>query len=90
MTVINISISIHLVAFHQAVTQCYPSPGDLGHLRIIGDYNNGDTLFMEGFKQFHYLLTCPGIQVPGGFIGQYEGRVVHQGPGSGHPLLLPT
>ncbi len=29
-----------------------------------------------------------GVQVPGGLVGQDEGRVVDQGPGDGHALYL--
>ena len=28
------------------------------------------------------------VQVPGGLVGQHQGRAAHQGPGDGHPLAL--
>ena len=34
------------------------------------------------------LLAGLGVQVAGGLVGQQQGRVVDQGPGDGHPLLL--
>ena len=35
------------------------------------------------------LLAGFGIQVAGGLVGQDNGRFGSQGPGDGHPLLLP-
>ena len=40
----------------------------------------------EAENPFHLNV----IQVGRGLVGQYQGRVVHQRPGDGHSLLLPT
>ena len=43
---------------------------------------------MGQFQQFHNLLGVFAVQVARGFVGQHQGRGVHQGTADGDPLLL--
>ncbi len=41
-------------------------------------------------QQLHNLLPGFAVQCAGGLVGQDDGRVIDQGAGDGHPLLLPA
>ena len=43
---------------------------------------------VQPLEQVQDLLAGPGIEVAGGLVGQEQGRVVDQGAGDGHALLL--
>ncbi|MBA7568093.1 hypothetical protein ES708_09814 [subsurface metagenome] len=62
--------------------------GMLGNDGFMSDQDNGIALPVEFIQQAHDLLPGNRVQVAGRFIGQNNGRVVHHGPGNGHPLAL--
>ena len=58
---------------------------------LVGDQKDGHApLLVDAAEDLHDLVAGGGIQGAGGFVGQDEGRVAHQGAGDGHPLLLAT
>ena len=66
----------------------FGGPGDVG---VMGDQNNGDAfLFVESPEKFQHFFTGLGVEVAGGLIGEQDGGIIDQGPGNGHPLLLPA
>ena len=59
-----------------------------GDVVLVGDQDDGDALAVEFLEDGHDLDAGAGIEVAGGFVGQHHGRLVDQGAGDGHPLLL--
>ena len=56
----------------------------------MGNHDNGLVELLAGpLQKGDDLLAGFGIQVAGGLVGQDNGRFGSQGPGDGHPLLLP-
>ncbi len=45
---------------------------------------------MQTVQEFENHFAGPEIEVAGGFVGQQDGRVAHQGAGQHHPLLFPS
>ena len=56
----------------------------------MGHHHQGDALLVEFIKQFQHLGGGAGVQSPCGFVCQQQTRAVDDGPGDGHPLLLPS
>ena len=57
----------------------------------MGHQDDGDAgLAVEILKNFHDLQAGTGVQVPCGFIGKNEGRLVHKSASNSHALLLPA
>ena len=58
-----------------------------GQLPVVGDDDEGLVEFLaedqEHFVEFLFILA---VQVPGGLIGQDDGRIIDQGPCNGNPL----
>ena len=65
--------------------------GQLGDLRVVGDHHQGLGKGPDGaLEQGQHVGAGPAVQVAGGLVGQDQGGLGHQGPGDGHPLLLPA
>jgi hypothetical protein len=62
----------------------------IGHgIGTVGDHDQGFMALPDQIRhEFQNDFTGFHIQVPGGFIGQEDIRVIDQGPYNGHPLLL--
>ena len=43
---------------------------------------------VQPHKKFHDFHACLGIKIASGFVCKYDGRIVHERPGYGNPLLL--
>src|SRR5437870_10028141 len=57
----------------------------------MGDDHQGlPAIRPQAFQEPDDLVPGSLVQVPGWFVGQDHVRVPDQGPGDGHPLLLPT
>ena len=61
------------------------------HLVIMGGRDDRDTaLAAHGAECFDDHLACLCVQIPGGFVGQYDAGVVGERSRDGNPLLLAT
>ena len=61
------------------------------HRRTVGHHQQAAADFVDQFyHQLHHRLTGCFIQIPGGFIGQYQQRFVQQGTRDCNTLLLST
>ena len=66
-------------------------PRRLGGPGVVGDHDDGlPKLLVESLHQLQDLLGRNLVQVTGGFVGHDDGRIGDDGPGNGHPLLLPA
>ena len=45
---------------------------------------------MQLLEGAHDIFSMHSVEVAGGFVGEDQGGPVHDGPGHGHPLLLPA
>ena len=72
-----------------AVADDHQAAGEIHDHFVVGGEDKSDALGLVHFA--HHLQEAPaglGIQVGGGFVGQHDGGVRHNGPGHRHPLLL--
>ena len=78
-----------LNALHTAVAQVDHPVGDGGRGGIVGDQEYRHTaLPVQPAQESQDPRARLGVQVARGFVGQDDGRVVHQCPGDSHALLL--
>ncbi len=74
-----------------AVEDPHHAVGDAEHLEVVGGGDDGHSAFPAHLlEQGDDLSAGCGIEVAGWFVGQNYGWIVGQGPGNGHPLLLPA
>ncbi len=67
------------------------APGMPRYIGVVGDQDNGDpVLLIQLLKHAENLFACQGVEVARGFVGKNQGRLVDEGPGNGHALLLAT
>ncbi len=65
--------------------------GKGGNVRLVSDHDYGNSqLLIEALKNSHNFLAGFRIEIACGLVGQKDGRLVDQSPGSGHPLLFPS
>ena len=58
---------------------------------LVGDHDDGQTAVpVEPGQQADDLARRPAVEVARRLVGEEEPRAVGQGPGHGHPLLLPA
>ena len=62
--------------------------GELGDVGLVGDDDDGVALGVEFVEERHDLVAGLGVEVSGGFIGEDDGRPVHEGSGDSHTLAL--
>src|SRR5581483_11264138 len=63
--------------------------GPAGAERIVGDHDDGLTELLDGVgDETEELGARLGVEVPGGFVGEDDGRTRHESPGHGDALLL--
>jgi hypothetical protein len=55
----------------------------------VGGHHHGGARAVDPIEQPHDPLAGGRVQVAGGLVGQQQQRSVDEGPGHGHPLLLP-
>ena len=60
----------------------------LDEAAVVGSDQNGCSLNIDALKKRHDFRGEIGIEIARGLIRQQHQRVVHQGPGDGHALLL--
>ena len=78
------------VVDHLPVQQTHDAGGILlRQLRVVGDHDH-QTGLADLLQKLHHLETVFRIQGAGGFICQEDAGVVHQRPGNGAALHLPT
>ena len=51
-------------------------------------HDDGFAGFVQLGQHHHDFIAGPAVEVPGRLVGEDELRVVHQGAGDRHPLLL--
>lgn len=81
---------LFLVAFQHAVAEADDAVGMVGNVLFVGDEDHGVASGMDLPEYFHDLVGSLGIEVTGRLIGEYDGRIVHQCPRDGDPLVLPA
>jgi hypothetical protein len=54
----------------------------------MGGHDHDPARLGQRPQQLEHPLDLDVVQVGGGLVGQDQRRVVGQGPGDGHPLLL--
>ncbi len=59
-----------------------------GHFRLMGHHHNGFSLGMQLFQDPYDLVLAFSVQIPRRLVSHDDQRIVDQGPGNGHPLLL--
>jgi hypothetical protein len=60
-----------------------------GEFFVMGDYKKGLAHFIaQAHKKFMQFFGIGAVEVAGRLIGKYDGRVIDQRPGHGHPLLF--
>ena len=57
-------------------------------LPVVRHHDDGSALGVQALEDSEHFRPALGIQVAGGFIGENDRRIVDQGVGDGHPLLL--
>jgi len=62
--------------------------GVFGDVVFVGHEDDGVALGMQTVEQRHEFNTCLRVEIAGGFVGQDDGRAVHQGAGNGYALPL--
>ena len=75
--------------FDPSVAHAHYAVGTLTYLQGMGHQHEG--LSVGAIELAHQVDNTPRgltIQVTRWFIGPYDGRLVHQGPGDGDPLTL--
>jgi len=55
-----------------------PTVGPVGDIVFVGNEDDGVSFGMQASEEVQDLLTCRGIQIPGGFIGKNDGWGIHQ------------
>ena len=53
-------------------------------------YHDDKVILCNLFEKLHHLFACVAVESTGGFICKQNGRAVHQCPGNGNPLHLPS
>jgi hypothetical protein len=72
-----------------ALLEVKGSIGDGGGLGVVGDHHDGFAVVLgEGGEEGENGAGGFAIEVAGGFIGDEEFGVVHDGPSDGDPLFL--
>src|SRR5258705_10295338 len=61
---------------------------DGGDFRIMSDEHNCPALLAEFAKELENRFTGVGIEVAGGFVGEHEARIIHEGTSDSGALLL--
>lgn len=57
---------------------------------LMRHHNDGDTGSMQLAQKLHDLIAGGRVEIARRLVGQQDGRIIGQGAGHGHPLLLPT
>src|SRR5208337_5254501 len=76
------------VAFDLSVADMNDAMSVSGDIVLVGHQDDGVSALVEPLEQAHDFLASGRVQIPGGFVGQDDGRVVHQGAGNRHALAL--
>src|SRR5512139_2427858 len=72
-----------------AVLEVDPGAGPGRDVGLVGDHDDGQALLLvEGLEDVHDLRARLAVEIAGRLVGQDQGRIVEQGPGDGHALLL--
>ena len=64
------------------------SGGKHRNVRLMRHKGDGLTLLVQALEEAHDFIRSAGVKVTRGFVGEHDDRVVHQGAGDGHTLLL--
>src|SRR5690606_17801602 len=67
-----------------------PAPRVLGDIGLVRDDDYRDPLRIEITEELHDLGSGSGIEGTRRLVGQQDLRVVDEGTGDGHALLLPA
>src|SRR6187455_3827872 len=79
-----------LVVHDASVLQSDQPLGVGGNVVFMGHEYDRDTLLtVEHLKNGHDFATGLGVEITGGFVGQYERGIIDQGAANSHALLLP-
>src|SRR5438445_6943211 len=66
----------------------HPAPHDIDDLPVVGRHHDGGAPRIDLQQQLDDFPRGRRVQVSGGLIGKKNQRVMNQGPGDRHPLLL--
>ena len=76
---------------HSTVHQVQPGIPALSHGVIVSDNDKGLPFAVAQFnEELEQRIGVSGIEVAGGFIGQYHVGFIHERPGCSDALLFPT
>ena len=80
--------SVALIPFNETVSQSNDSLRIFGDVFFMGDQNDGIALSMQLIHHVYDFFAGLAVEIPGGLIGQDEGRIGHQCAGYGNALAL--
>ena len=87
---INFRNKSSMVGFNQTITQMHGATRMRGNIALVGHQNDRVAALIKIFEKGHDFLAGFGIKIPGRFIRQNDGRIVHQRPSNGDALTLAT
>ena len=59
-----------------------------GDIVFVCHQDDSVSALIESLEHAHDFLAGGRVQIPSGFVGQDDGRIVHQGAGNRHALAL--
>ena len=71
-----------------AIAHAYDSPGPAGDVIFVRDHDDGFARLIQLGEQGHDFVAGARIEVARRLVGQNDVRIVDQGAGNGHALLL--
>src|SRR5258708_35893802 len=71
-----------------AVAHDEVAPAVVGDVELMRDHDDGDALVVEFLEHAHHLDGGLAVEVAGRFVGEEDLRLVDEGAGDGHALLL--
>jgi len=84
-------IAIFINLYELAILHLEDTIHELAHAKVVRDHDAGAVVFVDQVgKGLHHLVGTLGIEGGGRLVGKDEGRIVDQGAGDGHALLLST
>ena len=61
-----------------------------GQLRIVGDHQKRNAVFVEILENFHDIEARRAVEIAGGFVGEYQLGPGDRRAGDGDTLALPA
>src|SRR3954447_23050656 len=81
--------ALRLVADHPAIHQFdHAAAHFVDDDVVVGSHDHGGAVLVDPVQHVHDPHRGGGVQVAGGFVRQQDARLVDDGAGDGHALLL--